>query len=274
MNKIRRITLLLIIFLVIVGMNMVLFAFLYGINDSIVNTHIAEDLSITIAKASFWDNLYFSGITYLTIGYGDFKTVNGVGKLLAVMQGFSGVLINSLFTGIFLYYLVKRPQNILMSNRLYIRYKRHKGRFYLSVRVGNKGRAIVNVNRILELFTYENGIRKRRLQLSQEYHYLEDVLYWDIDLHKTENQQLLKYIKECLYNHKEITIRISITGTDVDAGELVFIANNYSKKDLIFIQDYQEIYRHQRNHQLKINWKGFHKTLELDAEKIQAFKEL
>ncbi len=274
MNKIKRITLLLLIFILIVIIDIIAFALLYSINNSIVNSHIAEELTTSIAKASFRDTLYFSGITYLTIGYGDFKVVNGIGKLLAVLQGFSGVLINSVFTGIFLYYLVKRPQNILMSNRLYIRYKRHKGRFYLSVRVGNKGRAIVNVNRILELFTYENGLRNRSLQLSQEYHYLEDILYWDIDLHKTENRQLLNYIKECLFEDKAITIRISITGTDVDAGELVFIANNYSKNDLVFIHDYQEIYRHQRNNQLRINWQGFHKALELDAEKIQAFKEL
>ena len=274
MDKIKRMTVLLIIFIIVIILNILTFAFLYDMNNSIVNTHIAEDLSVSVAKASFMDTLYFSGITYLTIGYGDFKTVNNTGKFLAVLQGFSGVLINSIFTGIFLYYLVKRPKNILISNKLYIRYKKHKKRFYLSVRVGNKGRALVNVNRILELFTHENNIRKRKLQLSQEYHYLDDLLYWDIDLEKEENRQLLCYIKECLFNKKDITIRISITGTDVDAGELVFIANNYTKYDILFINDYQELYRHHRNNKPKINWQNFHKTVKLEEEKIQHFKEL
>jgi len=274
MDKIKRISFLLITFILVINLNVLSFAFLYDINNSIVNTHIAEDFSITVAKASFFDALYFSGITYLTIGYGDFKAVNSIGKFLAVLQGFSGVLINSIFTGIFLYYLVKRPKNILISNKLYIRYKQHKKRYYLSVRVGNKGRALVNVNRILELFTYENNIKKRRLQLSQEYHYLEDLLYWDIDLEEEDNKQLLCYLKQCIFEDKDVTVRISITGTDVDAGDLVFVAKHYSRDDIMFIKDYHEIYRHQRDKKPKINWKNFHRAQDLDKNKIEDFKEL
>lgn len=274
MNKAKKITLLLLAFIVIVNINIFVFAILYDLNNSLVNSHTSEDISDTNAKASFIDALYFSGITYLTIGYGDFKTVNAIGKFLAVLQGFSGVIINSVFTGIFLYYLVKRPKNIIISNKLYIRYKKQDHRFYLSIRVGNKGRALVNVNRILELFTSEKGIRKRRFQLSQEYHYLEDILYWDIDLEKAENQQLLYFLKECLFTERAVTIRISITGTDVDAGDLVFVANDYLKNDILFIDDYEELYHHRNNKKPTINWKSFHRVIILEDDKIQHFKEL
>lgn len=274
MNKTKKIFMLLLAFIIIVNMNIFIFAILYDLNNSLVNSHIAEDNSSIEAKASLLDALYFSGITYLTIGYGDFKTVNGIGKFLAVLQGFSGVIINSVFTGIFLYYLVKRPKNIIISNKLYIRYKKQSHRFYLSVRVGNKGRALVNVNRILELFTSENGIKNRKFQLSQEYHYLEDILYWDIDLERSDNQQLLYFLKECLFSEKAITIRISITGTDVDAGDLVFVANNYTRSDILFIDDYEELYRYRKNKKPSINWKSFHKVVCLKDDKIQHFKEL
>jgi hypothetical protein len=144
----------------------------------------------------------------------------------------------------------------------------------LSVRVGNKGRALVNVNRILELFTAEECIKTRRFQLSQEYHYLEDILYWDIDLEKSENRQLLYFLQEGLFTEKALSIRISITGTDVDAGDLVFVANNYFKKDILFIADYVELYRHRKNKKPKIYWKSFHRVVALEECKIQAFKEL
>jgi Uncharacterized low-complexity proteins len=42
-------------------------------------------------------NLYFSLITFLTIGYGDYKPINIWGKLLFGMEGFFGVVLMNLF---------------------------------------------------------------------------------------------------------------------------------------------------------------------------------
>lgn len=42
-------------------------------------------------------NLYFSLITFLTIGYGDYKPINIWGKLLFGVEGFFGVVLMNLF---------------------------------------------------------------------------------------------------------------------------------------------------------------------------------
>lgn len=46
---------------------------------------------------SFGNSLYYSGITFFTIGYGDYFTV-GILKPIAVLEGFSGVFLMSYFT--------------------------------------------------------------------------------------------------------------------------------------------------------------------------------
>jgi hypothetical protein len=40
---------------------------------------------------AWWDHVYFSGITYLTIGYGDFAPIGPLARLLAVLEGAAGI---------------------------------------------------------------------------------------------------------------------------------------------------------------------------------------
>ncbi|MBM7616299.1 potassium channel family protein [Alkaliphilus hydrothermalis] len=274
MDKFKRILPLMVIYIFIVCVNIVFFAYLYDFNHSIVDPNSLNKDVNGYQRVSTRDVLYFSGITYLTIGYGDFKTVNGIGQFLAVLQGFSGVLINSVFTGLFLYYLVKRPKNILLSNNLYIRYKEEQHKFCLSIRIGNKGRPLVNVNRILELFIYNDEVRTRELQLSQEYHYLENYIYWEIDLHKEENQNLLKYLKSAVRNERSILIRISTLGTDADAGELVFTSSNYHNNEIVFIKAYHDLFKWRKQRKSLINWRNFDLVEALDKDKIEVFLNL
>ncbi|WP_284450839.1 potassium channel family protein [Methylophaga thalassica] len=46
---------------------------------------------------SFWDSLYYSVVTFSTLGYGDFSPCTGLGKLIASCQSLSGLLLTSLF---------------------------------------------------------------------------------------------------------------------------------------------------------------------------------
>ncbi len=51
-----------------------------------------------IIKLSFGDAFYFSGITFLTIGYGDITPYNAYFKLLTVTEGFIGIFLMSYFS--------------------------------------------------------------------------------------------------------------------------------------------------------------------------------
>jgi hypothetical protein len=46
-----------------------------------------------IPNASWWDDVYFSGITFLTIGYGDLVPVGGLPRLLSVLEGVFGITV-------------------------------------------------------------------------------------------------------------------------------------------------------------------------------------
>ncbi|SDK13267.1 potassium channel family protein [Natronincola ferrireducens] len=274
MDILKRVLKLLAIYILLVGLNIISFAYLYYQHCVIVNSNWIEEHIENSQSLYFHDALYFSGITYLTIGYGDITAVDQLGKFLTVLQGFSGVIINSTFTGMFLYYLVKRPRNIIITNKIFIRYKDNNDRFYLSVRVGNKGRALVNVNRVLEVFEYEESNRKRILHMAQQYHYFEKLLYWDIDLHDEKNKELLDYLKAAIYQDKNILIRISIIGTDIEGGEFVFVSRYYTRYCIHFIREYIGLYEWQSHKRSTINWNDFNKTCRLDDKKIQDFKNL
>ncbi|WP_026477175.1 potassium channel family protein [Alkaliphilus transvaalensis] len=271
MDKLKRIFPLMIIYILIVCLNIVLFAYLYSLHGSIVDPNASTKGDLQVNSVSKRDILYFSGITYLTIGYGDFKTANGIGQFLAVLQGFSGVLINSIFTGLFLYYLVRRPKNMILTNRIYIRYNDEQRKFFLSIRIGNKGRPLVNVNRIIELFVYEGNIRTRKFQFSQEYHYFENILYWELDLADNQNQDLTNHLRSAILDKKLLFIRISVLGTDADAGELVFTSRTYKNSHLLFIRGYHELFRWKNHQKTKIQWKKFNDIKELEKEKIELF---
>ena len=47
---------------------------------------------------SILDAIYYSGITFLTIGYGDIHPANLLAKILSVIEGFLGIFLMSYFT--------------------------------------------------------------------------------------------------------------------------------------------------------------------------------
>jgi ion channel/pentapeptide repeat protein len=42
-------------------------------------------------NAGYWEHVYFSGVTFLTIGYGDFVPVDALARVLSVLEGFVGI---------------------------------------------------------------------------------------------------------------------------------------------------------------------------------------
>jgi hypothetical protein len=47
--------------------------------------------------ASVWDNLYFSVVTFTTLGYGDLRPAQGLPRALAAIEALIGVTLMSLF---------------------------------------------------------------------------------------------------------------------------------------------------------------------------------
>ena len=47
--------------------------------------------------SEFWNSVYYSAITFCTVGYGDYFATGAL-KLLAALEGFSGIFLMSYFT--------------------------------------------------------------------------------------------------------------------------------------------------------------------------------
>jgi voltage-gated potassium channel len=56
-------------------------------------------------KMSFADALYFTLVTGLTIGYGDIAPVTLAGRVVAILTGLLGILINGLIAAVAVYAL-------------------------------------------------------------------------------------------------------------------------------------------------------------------------
>ena len=49
---------------------------------------------------TYFDSVYWSAITLMTVGYGDFYPVTTIGKAVAIVSSFLGVMVFALPTGI------------------------------------------------------------------------------------------------------------------------------------------------------------------------------
>jgi hypothetical protein len=85
-------------------LNGILTIFVFGILYYLVNTflHSIGSIETTLPThlnhfEDFWNSIYYSAITFFTIGYGDYFPY-GMLKLVAAFEGFSGVFLMSYFT--------------------------------------------------------------------------------------------------------------------------------------------------------------------------------
>ncbi|MFC3420360.1 ion channel [Salinicoccus hispanicus] len=72
----------------------VTFAVIYHIISFQTPIYINGNTGEQVTHYTFWQTLYYSGVTLLSIGYGDFTPV-GVTRFLSLFEGFLGIVIPS-----------------------------------------------------------------------------------------------------------------------------------------------------------------------------------
>lgn len=88
----RKITSFILSYVFFVVMIVLLFAGMYALND---DKFFYNNVQQTI---SFEDAIYFSAITFTTVGYGDIAPV-GINKLITSLQAILGMVLNIVFIG-------------------------------------------------------------------------------------------------------------------------------------------------------------------------------
>lgn len=64
-----------------------------------VTLHCTEQAGKPAATPDYWTHLYYSVVTFTTLGYGDFSPVAGESRFLSALQALFGLVLTSLFLG-------------------------------------------------------------------------------------------------------------------------------------------------------------------------------
>jgi hypothetical protein len=183
-------------------------------------------------KINFEKAVYFSIVSFHTIGFGDIHPVTQLGRQIVMIQSTISLFFTSIFSGFLVYFVIKRPQDVFTTKKVYIRYR--KDHYILSLRLGNKGRDIIDLKSKFEAWTIVNNTRIRAFRIEEELPDLEKILYYDLDLDNDASRPLRQAIVDALTNGTLLHMKFSFIGNDIKTGEQVAYAQYYDSRHLAF----------------------------------------
>lgn len=244
------------------------FAWFYYTTDSIGLTPYSRPFT---EKVDFEKAIYFSIVSFHTIGFGDIHPTTDIGRQIVMIQSTLSLFFTSIFSGFLVYFVIKRPRDIFTTRFVYIRFRKH--RYFLSIRLGNKGRDIIDLKSKFEAWTIENNTRVRAFRSEEELADLEKILYFDIDLDENGNHSLRNAICDSLENKTLLHMKFSFIGNDIKTGEQVAFAKYYDSRHLRFGKMFLNVYSWDPNGRRKnFRWHNFERIEEMDKERVDGFQ--
>jgi hypothetical protein len=221
-------------------------------------------------KINFEKAVYFSIVSFHTIGFGDIHPITQLGRQIVMIQSTISLFFTSIFSGFLVYFVIKRPQDVFTTKKVYIRYR--KERYFLSLRLGNKGRDIIDLKSKFEAWTIENNTRIRAFRVEEELPDLEKILYYDLSLDDAASQPLRMAIRDALANGTLLHMKFSFIGNDIKTGEQVAYAKYYDSRDIRFGKMFLNVYSWDPNGRRKnFRWGNFERIEPMDKEIAEAF---
>ncbi len=243
------------------------FAWIYYYSASIEMTPYAKPYT---ERINFEKAVYFSIVTFHTIGYGDIHPVTQYGRQIVMIQSTISLFFTSIFSGFLVYFVIKRPQDVFTTKKVYIRLR--KGNYFLSLRLGNKGRDIIDLQSKFEAWTIENNTRVRAFRCEEELPDLEKILYYDLKLDDPANRTLREAIVDALLNKTLLHMKFSFIGNDIKTGEQVAYAKYYDSRHLSFGKMFLNVYSWDPNGRRKnFKWGNFEKIEAMEPRSAEAF---
>lgn len=243
------------------------FAWIYYLNDSIEMMPSSRPFS---DKITFEKAVYFSIVSFHTIGFGDIRPVTQAGRQIVMIQSTISLFFTSIFSGFLVYFVIKRPQDVFMTEKVYIRFR--KGYYQLSLRIGNKGRDLIDLKSKFEAWTIENNTRIRIFRLEEELPDLEKILYYDINLDTPESRPLFLAIHSAMKESVMLHMKFSLICNDIKTGEQVAFAKYYNSSHLCFGKTFYNVYSWDTNGRRKNFWWGnFERIDAMEPEISQRF---
>jgi hypothetical protein len=220
----------------------------------------------------FLDYIYFSAITFTTIGYGDIIPKDGAGQVIAFIESCLGLTFIPVFGGFIAYKFLQRPNDILLTDNFFIRYRNQ--RIALSLRVGNKGKILLDCNATIELIQIENNVKRTLYKREINAPLVERTWYLEMRLDGEENASALQQVKTLLKNPETSLIRTTVTGYDSNSGSLVHIFKYYTMDKLLYGGKFSDVFVWEGVNRSQSDWTNFNKVLSLSKTEQQCIDDL
>ena len=220
----------------------------------------------------FLDYIYFSAVTFTTIGYGDIVPKAGAGQVIVFIESCFELTFIPVFGGFLAYKFLQRPNDILLTDNFFIRYRDQH--IFLSSRVGNKGKNIIDCTATIELIQIVNNVKRTLYKREISTPLVELIWYLEIRLDGDENVNALQQLKRLMKNPHTSLIRTTVIGYDSNAGNLVHIFKYYTMDKLRYGGKFSDVYIWEGVKQTNPNWANFNKVVSLTATDQQVIDNL
>jgi len=238
--------------------------------------YLYDSLDFKFASGSntfhFLDYIYFSAVTFTTIGYGDIVPKAGAGHLLVFIESCCELTFFPVFGGYIAYKFLQRPNDILLTDNFFIRYRNE--RIYLSSRVGNKGKNLVDCTATVEFIQIANNVKRTLYRREINAPLVEMTWYLEIRLDGDENTSALQQFKTLIANPDTSMIRTTVSGYDSNSGNLVHVFKYYTMEKLIFGGKFSDVYKWEGVKRTEPDWTHFNKVDPLLASEQQIIDNL
>jgi hypothetical protein len=220
----------------------------------------------------FLDYIYFSAVTFTTIGYGDIVPKAGTGHLLVLIESCLELTFFPVFGGYIAYKFLQRPNDILLTDNFFIRYRSE--RIYLSMRVGNKGKNLVDCSATVEFIQVANNVKRTVYRREINAPLVEMTWYLEVRLDGDENKLTLEHLKSLIANPHASLIRTIVSGFDSNSGNLVHVFKYYTMDKLLYGGKFYDVYTWEGVKRTEPDWTHFNKVIPLKDTEQQIVDKL
>lgn len=225
-----------------------------------------------VKTVHFLDYIYFSAVTFTTIGYGDILPKDGAGQIIVFFESCFELTFIPVFGGYLAYKFLQRPNDIILTDNFYLRYRNE--RVYLSSRVGNKGKSLVDCTATIEMIKIEHNVKRTLYRREINSPMVEMTWYLEIRLDGEDNELAREQLKTLMTTPETSLIRITVVGYDSRTGNLVHLYKYYTMDKLLYGGIFLDVYTWEGIKRTIPDWTNFNKVLTLSDQEKQIIDDL
>ena len=212
----------------------VAFGLIYEINGFLKVASSAE----TGVGATFGDAVYFSGISFFTLGHSNFVLSSYQIGYIAILEGVLGVIINGIFIGTLIYSFQLKTNTIVLSDKLMIT-KSRQDEFLLGVGIKHDGALLVSIDRSIDIgFEFNNRFNSVEYYYDSR-HYLKHKS--SLFINSTKHGEFFHIIRKAMKKNDEIIIRVFVKGVDSNKQDIHRVLKEYTIEDIVFVSNFEHI---------------------------------